>query len=182
MGWNNQKLVLYHGSNTSMIAAASVDHGRPLPGFQINVAQSSRPTDFGRGFYATTNRRQACEWANEGVRRLSGIPATALVLAFEVDRDALAALDTLIFVTPTDDYFDFVEHCRLRPGQLQHRRGSAAAKAYYDVVFGPVSLGFQRLVIHNCDQVSFHNQKSAGALLANPVVIDYAYAPSGLLP
>jgi hypothetical protein len=91
-------------------------------------------------------------------------------------------MNILGFVAPTDDFFDFVEHCRLRPGSLLHMRtGPNAGKGHYDIVFGPVALGFQKLVLHNCDQVSFHDQQEAAKVLVNPVVLEYSFDADGLL-
>jgi hypothetical protein len=87
------------------------------------------------------------------------------VLSFEIDRDLLAVLDTLAFVRPINDFWDLVQDCRgmFPPHQ---RRGQQAS---YDVVYGPVTLWPQRLVIQDCDQISFHTQRSrAVAKSASP--------------
>jgi hypothetical protein len=68
-------------------------------------------------------------------------------------RDEFAMLNVLGFVTEgsSPDYWDFVTYCR--NGLTPHRfRGNQN----YDLVFGPVSLWPQTLVVKDCDQISFH--------------------------
>lgn len=98
MPWTNGPLVLYHGCDH--LSAASImtpvlpnQHG-------IHLAQSRALTDFGRGFYTTTSLQQARNWANSRCRRRlrTHSPWLAIVLSFSVDRNQLAALQTLCFV------------------------------------------------------------------------------------
>jgi Protein of unknown function (DUF3990) len=189
MAWKNQDQVLYHGTNNHALQSAGCAvsaslTAMPLPRFSAQVGYSARAADFGQGFYTTTSLHQAREWANEGVRRLANqvrpISAQGCVLCFSVPRNALAALDTLAFVIASDGYFDFVEHCRLRPGLLDHGRGHPQSD--YQIVIGPVSMGYQRLIIHDCDQMSFHDQKAANSLLANPTLSEYSTNVNGQLP
>jgi hypothetical protein len=185
MVWQNPKIRLCHGTNTHVLPHAALTLYQVLSAFRLNVLHSNRPVDFGRGFYTTTILHQAREWANDGVRRLSRlaqpIACNAVVVQFSIDRDALAGLETMTFVAPTDDYFDFVASCR--SGFAPHQRaGALATKRHYDVVYGPVALGLQKLVLHNCDQVSFHDQTSAARLLRSPIVYELATASTGLLP
>ena len=192
MAWNNNRdLLLFHGTNSHALNSAGIPVTSLMIStiikFQVNVGHSQREADFSQGFYTTTSLHQAREWANESVRKLANAPvsvyAKACVLSFAVKRDDVAPLDSLTFVIASDDYFDFVEHCRRRPGQLSHAPTSRQnGKHYYDVVFGPVSLGWQRLVIHDCDQISFHDQTVANTLLVSPVLREYAGTTSGQLP
>jgi hypothetical protein len=80
-----------------------------------------------------------------------------VVVELRVDRDPLAALLSLTFVTEDTggDFWDLVRHCRSTspPAQTHH---PPLPHSYYDVVYGPVSLWPQTLVIKDCDQVSFH--------------------------
>ena len=91
--------------------------------------------------------------------------ACSAVLRFEVDRDQLAPLLSLCFVTestgPNSDYWGFVQHCRKEASThlLQGHRN-------YDVVFGPVSVGKQRFVMKDADQVSFHTEEALKILPA----------------
>jgi hypothetical protein len=104
-------------------------------------------TDFGRGFYVTTSLHQARQWANQRCR-----PATHLnpeVLEYHLLRDEIESLSHLTFVMDTTDYHEFVEYCR--PGQANH--GPPPRSIPYDVVYGPVRLWPQRIVLANCDQI-----------------------------
>jgi hypothetical protein len=115
----------------------------------------------------------------EGVRlaRSGGTPATSVVLSYAVSLYALSALESLCFVRATTDYYALVEDCRL--GFPPHQK--TVGKVAYDVVSGPVSLGSQRLVIHDCDQISFHTP-AAIAVLPSPQVYDVGDPISGLFP
>ena len=182
MPWSNRDLNLFHGTNSHAMNLASPALHQMLPGFSVNLTRCRPLTDFGRGFYTTTNDHQARQWGNDSVRRLASrspaIAGQALVLIFTVKRDWLAALENLCFVRPTPDYFDLVADCR--SGFPPHQRNPAPNR-HYDVVYGPVSLGFQRLVIHDCDQVSLHSQTVADDL-PQPLVHDIGSGIGGLFP
>ena len=86
----------------------------------IQLAYGRPLLDFGQGFYTTTNLLQAKHWANARIRRLRRVAPNQypVVLRFEVDRNLLAMLQTLCFVTegmnpPQTDYWKLVKHCRL---------------------------------------------------------------------
>ena len=137
----------------------------------IDLAYSAPLTDFGRGFYTTTYLDQAKNWANDrclkirnALRGLLQPPKLVLatVLRFEVDRNEIAKLQWLSFVRENQDYWDFVQYCR-------QGRGSHRPTGNYDIVSGPVSLWSQRLVIKDCDQISFHTS-GALAILPTPVI------------
>ena len=117
----------------------------------------------------TTVLTQAEDWADRKFRnspRKTKQTIHAVVLKFEVDRNHLASVLSMGFVTDSSssDYRDFVEHCRNQIGThlLFGNRN-------YDVVFGPVTLWPQRLVIKDADQMSFHTE-AALKLLSNPVI------------
>jgi hypothetical protein len=109
------------------------------------------------------------------MRSPRGAPLQAVVLSFSIDRDLLASADTLAFVVATPDYWDLVQDCRL--GFPPHRR--PGGKQSYDVVYGPVSLWRQELVIHDCDQISIHEQALANQL-PTPNVYQITTGPGGL--
>jgi len=135
----------------------------------INLARCRPFTDFGQGFYCTTSLHQAQQWANARVLRTlapTGPTPTAVVLAFQLNRYWLASLETLAFVRPIKDFWDLVQDCR--NGFPPHQR-STPYNVCYDVVFGPVTLWPQRLVIQDCDQISFHTQRAVRGL-KSPVV------------
>lgn len=155
MPWQNGPLVLYHG--TDVKSANDILQN----GIQWNLCKTL--TDFGQGFYLTTYLHQAKNWANVRCRLLqkqaspSPLPVAA-VIRFEISREELALPEVLVFVTEgaNPDYWDLVSHCR-QGGSGRHLLRKTE---YYDVVYGPVSLWPQTLVIKDCDQISFHNPRS----------------------
>ena len=155
--WTNQDVALYHG--TTLKVANDIVNRRA----SINPALGSHLTDFGQGFYTTTLLRQARTWAWDRAQR-AGV--TAAVIAFCVGRDALAPLETLTFVRGdfgADDFWSFVFHCRA--GTPDHGRGHATPR--YDLVVGPVAAFWQqRLLLQDCDQISFHTLAAARILNA----------------
>jgi Protein of unknown function (DUF3990) len=166
--WQNDNLVLYHGctdqslrySNPNGIQTGAAAHG-------IDLSACARHTDFGQGFYATSWLKQAKNWANLKARQLAtsrGTTATAIVLSFEMDRNHLANLEALAFTTENSGYWPFVIYCR--NGSTPHARAKSAQDRY-DIVYGPVSLFNQELIIKDSDQVSFHTQ---GAILKIPLL------------
>lgn len=177
--WSNGPLIAFHGTDSGSLSAYGVPtlHSQ-LTGFVVNLALCRRNTDFGQGFYLTTSDHQARQWANTRVRRLlrpTGPPLRAVVLSFAIDRDLLAGPDVLAFVIATSDYWDLVHDCRL--GLPPHNR--PGAKTHYDLVYGPVSLWRQELVIHDCDQISIHDQALANQL-PQPIVYQIAANATGL--
>lgn len=80
--------------------------------------------DFGRGFYTTTIKEQAEEWAENTSRRYkSGI---AYLYEFEL---SLTGLAVKIFDTITTEWLEFIIENRIKGG-IQHS---------FDVVTGPVA-------------------------------------------
>src|ERR1700738_4556957 len=142
--WTNQAIVLYHGT-TLASATAIANYG-------INLGLCSPLTDFGKGFYTTTLKRQAITWAYARAALVGGL---AGYIEFAVDRDALSEQDTLAFVRGSfdaEDFWSLVFYCRHgKPGHV-HREDPYC----YDVVYGPVSAFWQqRLAIQDVDQVRF---------------------------
>ncbi len=169
MPWTNGSLTLYHGTTDTAVSALCKPSGA-LP-HNIDISLCRAHTDFGQGFYLTTFLQQAEGWADKQFRDLRRrrrveLSTRAVVLRFEVDRNQLASLLSLCFVTDRSnpDYWNFIEHCRTEMGShLLHGNKN------YDVVFGPVTLWPQRLVIKDADQISFHT-KTALEILPAPVL------------
>jgi hypothetical protein len=159
--WTNPPLSVYHGTDNRSAGAIGVTSPAPLPAFIPNLALCRPFTDFGQGFYTTTNLHQARQWANTRVLGGPGLGAYAVVLRFDLDRDWLASLDTLAFVRPTADFWSLVTDCR--QGFPPHQR-QPPAPLPYEVVYGPVTLWPQILVISDCVQVSFHTQNAVAGL------------------
>ena len=182
--WSNGNLTVYHGTNTQGLAAhGPFKVGGSLAGFVADLKYCSPATDFGRGFYTTTWLHQAREWANARLRRLkpskslrsSPVQPRGLVLQFDLDRDWLASQETLVFVRELPDFWDFVTHCRA--GFAVHAR--AHTNVAYDVVYGLVTIWPKRLLIHDCDQISFHTPTAVG-YLNRPRVAEVAGSADGL--
>jgi len=146
-------------SNRNGIAVGTLAHCIDL------TAGSQRP-DFGQGFYATTWIHQAKNWANKRARALAakrrGVP-TAVVLRFDVSRDKQAELEALVFTNEKCGFFPCVKYCR--SGFRPHARLNAH-QTEYDNVYGPVSRWPQRLIMKDCDQVSFHTVKALSVIAA----------------
>jgi Protein of unknown function (DUF3990) len=178
--WGNQPLRVFHGTDDDSLRRGSGVSSLPSAyspiAFVPNLSLCRPFTDFGQGFYVTTRLHQAKQWANARVRRRGGrTTLTAVVIQFLLDRDWLASLDTLAFVRPTREYWALVTDCRHRfpPHQrlLPH-------PAPYDVVYGPVSLWPQLLVIGDCDQISFHTRRAVSGF-PQPTIAATGNRPDG---
>lgn len=160
--WEDNDLEVYHGceeesASTLIGGSAGAPHG-------IDLARCRATTDFGRGFYTTTNLHQAEQWANTRVRPLPGGGMTrAAVVAFSIQRGSISGLEHMAFVRegnpPGSDYWELVAHCRAGGN---HRKGGGTG--FYDVVYGPVSLFPKCLVIQEGDQISFHTSDALSVL------------------
>jgi hypothetical protein len=154
--WTNQDLTLYHGTCSSH--QASILGG-------INVRAGRRSTDFGQGFYTTTNRQQADAWALQvSQRNPNSIP---IVVRMIMSREVLAKLDSLWFVRgdlDADDYWSLVRNCRT----LRTHHGRLVKQGWYDVVCGPVARDWRRRFAYpDTDQISFHTPLAAKRLNAS---------------
>lgn len=153
--WTNQRVTLYHGTVQAFLPAI-------LAG--IDLDQGRTHTDFGRGFYTTTWLRQA---QSRAWRLSENRKSPPVVVRFDVDREALSALDSLWFVCGSftaDDFWSLVYHCR--SGHAHH--GRLGNHGWYDLVVGPVVASWkQRLVFAESDQISFHTARAVRVLEAS---------------
>ena len=106
-------LKLYHGSN--------VEVRKP------SLLKSRKNTDFGRGFYTTTQKEQAEHWTSIKMNRTK--KGRRVVSVFEVDETILSNLEFMIreFHGPDEAWLNFVVNSRKG---IEHD---------YDIVFGPVA-------------------------------------------
>ncbi len=106
-------LKLYHGSN--------VEVRKP------SLLKSRKNTDFGRGFYTTTQKEQAEHWTSIKMDRAK--KGRRVVSVFEVDETILSNLEFKIreFHGPDEAWLNFV---------VNSRKG---LKHDYDLVLGPVA-------------------------------------------
>ena len=104
-------ITLYHGSNMKFNS--------------VSLSKSRDKRDFGRGFYTTTIRKQAEQWAGSLYKRYGG--EGKFLYTFEFDQ-----ADTLTYKSfegLTSDWLEMVKTNR-HQGGLQHQ---------FDVVTGPVA-------------------------------------------
>jgi hypothetical protein len=174
MPWSGGDLSVYHGTDTVSANLLGAAQGRLVP-FSVQLNRCRKVTDFGQGFYVTTSSHQAQQWANAKVRRVRR-GAKGLVLRFDLDRDQLAALQSLVFVRPISDFWDFVTHCR-SGGNVHSRRGPTQE---YDVVYGLVTIWPSLLLIQDCDQISFHTRRAVQVLPQWPTAEAVASSANGL--
>jgi hypothetical protein len=151
-------VVLWHGCTDS--DRASIEQQG------VNPAFGKIDTDFGRGFYTTSLRRQAEQWA--WLRYFDQKRASPpVVLWFRILRRSLARMDFLGFVRGDyryDDYWSLVQHCRQSlPANARDHAGPH--QGWYDVVMGPVAAMWrQRVAMLGADQTSFHTKRAAKLL------------------
>jgi Protein of unknown function (DUF3990) len=130
----NTHLTLYHGCVVRRAASirGGVQHRRGRP-----------DTDFGRGFYTTTRRHQAEDWAREVYWDLytAGNPLDPpAVVKFVVPLAELAGLNSLAFVqgdSTCATFWSFIHHCRAGNSHAHPIR--IPPEDWYDMVAGPVT-------------------------------------------
>lgn len=80
----------------------------------IDISQSRYFTDFGRGFYVTSNESQAREWAlrkwKDNQARFSNCEPSVVKVC--VDTEGLKQCKGLIYFEPSDKWAEFVYNCR----------------------------------------------------------------------
>lgn len=148
-------MLLYHGSIMAV--------RKPI------IARGRIKTDFGKGFYTTTNREQAEKWAQIKKDR-EGKDAKAIISIYEFDEEMLNTplYKTKHFNGADAEWLDFV---------VSNRRGEAMHG--FDFVMGPVAndklyatialyengvldanAAIEQLKTHQLfDQLSFHSDK-----------------------
>jgi Protein of unknown function (DUF3990) len=165
VAWANDDMVLYHGCSDRSLRPAN-PNGISPDGGPHNISPSvgaARP-DFGPGFYTTTWLHQARNWANMRVRRQRA--GKAVVLSMRLARNHFANLQSLVFPSDRDKFYDFVGYCRT--GGIPHAPRIHRERPY-DVVAGPVTAAPQTLAIGQADQVSFHT--AVGILAISHVTV-----------
>jgi hypothetical protein len=146
---------LYHGSNTL---------------FEIpSLAKSKDKRDFGRGFYTTTIKEQAADWAKTLQYRFSG---GAYVYEFELNN--IETLNMKVFRGLDLEWLEFVKENRLKGGTRHNFDAVTGAVAndktmqtitmYVDGIYtAEETLNRLRHMSPN-DQVSFHTEKALACL------------------
>ncbi|MBQ9037088.1 MAG: DUF3990 domain-containing protein [Erysipelotrichaceae bacterium] len=106
-------MLLYHGSNIK------VENPRLL--------KVQRELDFGKGFYTTSDFEQASKWAKRTAARLR--QNKGYVSVYEIEDDALASLQMLVFDKPDVNWLRFV---------VANRKGEVIENNW-DIIIGPVA-------------------------------------------
>jgi hypothetical protein len=88
----------------------------------------TRTLDFGAGFYTTTNREQAVNFAGKVMTRTKTNTQFVSQYEFEIEK-AQKELNILKFDSPNEVWFEFI---------FQNRQGIYSGKKY-DAVYGPVA-------------------------------------------
>ena len=103
-------------------------HGSLNPVEKPNIEQGRLSTDFGKGFYTTTNLEQAKRWALHKHKNTIG-EVKAIVSSYEVDDNLLDNKEYRIkkFDNPNEEWLSFVVNCR---NSIRHN---------YDIIFGAVA-------------------------------------------
>lgn len=128
--------ICYHGTvdlKGLMIRNNGIDLSIPIPG-----------TDFGQGFYLTSNRQQVEEWARNKARdandRSNWINAKLVILRYRVDVEKLSKLVGNVFPIPHLEWGQFI---------LQNRqRSQRYYELAYDYAVGPVADGYMRSLMN----------------------------------
>lgn len=105
-------MILFHGNNTIVKKPKSIEQNRFL--------------DFGFGFYATTYKEQAINFAKKVAKQRGKKP---FVNVYEIDESELKKLNVKIFDLPNEEWVDFVSSNRL----------NTYMGLKYDVIIGPVA-------------------------------------------
>ena len=150
------KLTLYHGSNTVFE--------------EISLEKSRNRRDFGRGFYTTTVRGQAEQWAASLYKRYGGDGKELYVFEFEEP----TGLKVKTYEGLTLGWLDIIKENRILGG-LQHDfdivRGPVAndntmptIALYVDGTLNAEATLAQLAFMKANDQVSFHTERAVQSL------------------
>ncbi|MDR1371329.1 MAG: DUF3990 domain-containing protein [Dysgonamonadaceae bacterium] len=137
-----------------------------------DIEKGRLSTDFGKGFYTTTNFEQAKRWAIK--KQKSAKAGSAIVNTYEVDDNLFNNLKYNIkkFCSPDEEWLRFVVNCR------------KSASHKYDVIFGAVANDkiYTTITLYEAqvltaeetvarlkvdeyfNQISFHSQDAANEL------------------
>ena len=85
-----------------------VYHGSTLVVDRPSASHSNRYLDFGVGFYVTSDKTQAENWAKRKAVRLNAAPIVSTYILSE----NLTAYKGLVFITEDFKWLDFVAKCR----------------------------------------------------------------------
>lgn len=112
---------VYHGTTTRW--AKSIENG-------INLNKNRNPVDFGKGFYTTTNYKQAEKWAIDKASKINkNSSIRPLILEYEVNLSELKELKGKVFYEVDDNWGRFI----------RRNRTDKSFTHAYDYVYGNVA-------------------------------------------
>jgi len=114
-------MILFHGSNTDVSC--------------IDLSKCSKYKDFGQGFYLTSIKQQACEWAKKITKRAKTGKPTLNIYEFD---DNLNDLKSITFAEPNADWATFIINNRNRDF-INHSDRLSNHDCKYDFVHGLVA-------------------------------------------
>lgn len=120
--------IVYHGTTTQ--------HYESLQ--RINVGIGRKELDFGQGFYTTSVKRQADEWARGKVFR----GHRPLILTYEVDVDSIKSMEGIFFKNASEEWVKFIFQHRMELYDLENNK--------YDYVYGHMADGKIPLILEKC--------------------------------
>jgi len=85
-------MILYHGSNVEVSS--------------IKLSKCKKYKDFGQGFYMTSIKQQACEWAKKVTKRYNA--GKPILNIYEFNDNNSGNLKSLIFTEPDAQWANFV--------------------------------------------------------------------------
>lgn len=114
-------MILYHGSNVEVSC--------------IDLSICTKYKDFGQGFYLTSIKPQACEWAQKVARRFNTGKPTLNIYEFDDNQNELKSF---IFTEPDEKWAAFIINNRNR-NFTNHRDILSNHDNKYDFVHGLVA-------------------------------------------
>lgn len=112
-----------------------------------NLSRGRKYTDFGKGFYTTTNMEQAAKWArikkDRSLRNEPEKKVKAIVSIYEINDNSLKnkKYTTKIFDKPTKEWLEFV---------IQNRNHDTENS--FDMILGPVANDTVYATLDLCEQ------------------------------
>jgi len=159
-------MILFHGSNLEIS--------------RIDLSKCGKYKDFGQGFYLTSIKQQAIDWAKKTTRRFETGKATLNIYEFD---NNLNDLNYIVFTEPNKDWATFIINNRNKDFK-NHNDKLSNQDNKYDFVHGlvanddisailetfllgilPMSQLSQALIYKELnDQYSFHSPKAISHL------------------
>ena len=143
-------MILYHGSNNIIK--------------EPDLKYSSNKRDFGKGFYLTSDKNQACQWAKKKTLKIGS--GSAVINIFNIEDDMLRQLNIKTFKSANSEWFRFV---------LKNRITETTEEIKYDLIIGPVANDgtFETIGLYNRKQID--EQTAIAALKTQKLKDQYVF-------